>query len=267
MYKPGDWVRMRVDPVLIFHQIKVLAIRIRITKDMFFFRPLCGMCNISAVMTTKGCQECPTEEVTLPLRNAAIVVIVFIVTLFWFWYSWSPFFPALGDKLSRIFLSLYQASDKASKVTNLVRKINFQNQRLRLTQYFKIAISYLQVMSSFLGLHVAWPSSIVGAMMWCKVTFNFNLLSLPGISCLWKSIDYNSKLIVYTLTPLCLGTMLLGPFLLIKMLKRKKTNPEELGPFMEKYSTIADRFWNAVMLICFLVISIFSHWFELAEKC
>jgi hypothetical protein len=223
------------------------------------------MCNTSSVMTTKGCQECPSEEVTIPLRNAAIAICVVFFTLFWFWYSWSPFFPALGGELGNIVLCLYKASDTTSKVTNLIEKFNTQNQRLRVTQYFKIAISYLQVMSSFLGLNVSWPSSIVSAMMWCKVTFNFNLLSLPGVSCLWKSIDYNSKLIAYTLAPLFLGAMLLGPFLLIKILKQRKKNPE--APFMAKYSIMADRFWNAVMLICFLVMSCFRNLFKLAQKC
>jgi hypothetical protein len=208
------------------------------------------MCSETGVMTTNGCQECPSEAVIAPARNLAIAVVMIFVSLFWFWYSWSPFFPAVGIYMNKLVLSCYEKSTKASKVSDLVSNGLDWIQRLRLTQYFKIVISYLQVMSSFLGLNVAWPSSILSAMMWCKVTFNFSLLSLPGISCLWRNMDYDSKLMSYTLIPLGLAVMLFSPVLLISFLKHnKQSSMDELKVF----SLIQDRFWQAIMFMLFLV--------------
>jgi hypothetical protein len=196
-------------------------------------------------MTTKGCQECPSEQEIQPIRNAVFAVAIFVLSLFWFWYSWSPFFPTVGAYMNRVALFFCKLSTKASDFPfELISS---------LLQYFKIFISYLQVMSSFLGFHVAWPSSILGAMMWCKATFNFSLLSLPGISCLWKGLGYNSKLTTYTLVPIGLGFMLLMPVLLISILKSVQRSSEEKTLFMKKCSIIQDRFWNAIMFMFFLV--------------
>jgi hypothetical protein len=222
-------------------------------------RPLCGECFISAVMTSSGCQECPLERVIIPARNAAITVTVLIVSLSWFWYSWSPFFPSVGVFTSRIAQRLYQTSKKNSMVSNLISKCTSLLKTSSLLQYLKIFISYLQVISSFLGFQVTWPSSIVHLMLWCKVTFNFSILSLPGVSCLWKELGYNSKLMTYTLVPLVLGIMLFMPVLLISILQYFKKNLSE-----EKKKTrviIEDRFWNAIMFMSFLVRKSKSFYF------
>jgi hypothetical protein len=194
----------------------------------------------------------------MPLRNIAIVLTALILSLFWFWYSWSPFFPSVGACLSKQVVFIYnkltsKSTNQASKILKfLLNSLDIIAHKLRPLQYFKIFVSYLQVMSSFLGFHVVWPSSIVSVMMWCKVTLNFNFLSLPGVSCLWKGISYNSKLTIYTLVPVIFGFMLWVPVLLISFFKY-------IGFPVEKriISTIQDRFWNAIMFISFMVFCSF----------
>jgi hypothetical protein len=213
-------------------------------------------------MTSTGCQKCPAEDVISPLRNVAVVLAIFVMSLFWFWYSWSPFFPSVGAYTTRMVLYIYNnLTSKSSKQTSKILEFIFQSiasiQRLRPLQYFKIFVSYLQVMSSFLGFHVAWPSSIVSVTVWCKVIFNFNLLSLPGISCLWKGLGYNSKLMIYTLIPLVIGIMLWMPVILISILNLKcaKRSLEEQLFFARRNAIVQDRFWNALMFLCFMVHS------------
>jgi hypothetical protein len=225
----------------------------------FLFRPVCGVCSETHVMTTKGCQECPSEAVIAPLRNFAIAVVMIFICLFWFWYSWSPFFPAVGTRLNKLVLGLFDtttsASDKALTFSDLVSKGLDLIQTLRLTQYLKIAIGYLQITSSFLGLHVAWPSSILTAMLWCKATFNFSMLSLPGISCLWRNMVYDIKLMSYTLIPLGLAVMLYGPVLLLDILQRCK----QISKNDAQFSLIQDRFWQAIMFMLFMVNTVPFH--------
>ena len=198
----------------------------------FICRSLCAECLDSFVMTSKGCQECPSEEVIQPLRSIAITLTLILVSLFWFLYSWSPFFPSVGAYWSRMVACIFdlwtsKTSENASKMSEWILNLASWMEKLRLLQYLKIFISYLQVMSAFLGFHVAWPSAIVSAMMWCKVTFNFSLFSLPGVSCLWKGLGYNSKIIMYTLTPLVFGFMFWMPVLLISLLKYASRGAEE----------------------------------------
>ena len=104
-----------------------------------------------------------------------------------------------------------------------------------------------------MGFHVAWPSSILNAMMWCKATLNFSVLSLPGVSCLWRDLDYNTKLITYTVIPLAFSFMLLGPVFLILMLRLLNRNSEDQALFEKTSSLVLDRFWNALMFMIFLV--------------
>ena len=210
-------------------------------------------------MTTKGCQECPSEEEIAPIRNTALAVGLSVLSIFWFWYSWSPFFPSVGALMNKIVLLLYgkttEASEKASRISDFVSKCVLVIHKLKLPQYFKIFVSYLQVMSSFMGFHVAWPSSILNAMMWCKATLNFSVLSLPGVSCLWRDLDYNTKLMTYTVIPLAFSFMLLGPVLLILMLRllTSNRNSEYQALFEKTSSLVYDRFWNALMFMIFLV--------------
>ena len=90
-------------------------------------------------------------------------------------------------------------------------------------------------------------------MVWCKSLFNLRMLSMPGVSCLWRGLQYNSKLVVYTGFPVCLVFMLFSPLLVVSILERFQRNAEEQTHFMQASNVIKDRFWNAIMLVCFLV--------------
>jgi hypothetical protein len=211
------------------------------------------------VMTSYGCQKCPSEEVISPLRNVAITIGMVVVLVLWFWYSWSPFFPSVGAFMNSIviLLSLYddstESSDKASTLSELLVIFMVAVEKFRIIQYSKIFISYLQVMSSFVEFHVNWPPAILNAMLWCKVTFNFSLLSMPGVSCLWRGLDYNTKLVSYTIIPVGLGVMLFLPLLIVFLLDWFPRSSENQILFMRTSVVIKDRCWNAVMFVCFLV--------------
>ena len=210
-------------------------------------------------MTSYGCQECPSEEVIAPVRNAAIAIGMVVVLVLWFFYSWSPFFPSAGAFMSSIviFLSLYddstESSDKVSTLSDLLMIFIVAVEKLRIAQYSKIFISYLQVMSSFVDFHVQWPPTVLNAMIWCKVTFNFSLLSMPGISCLWRGLNYHTKLVAYTMIPVGLGLMLFLPLLIVCMLNIIPRTAQKQILFMRTSEIIKDRCWNAVMFVCFLV--------------
>ncbi len=137
---------------------------------------------------------------------------------------------------------------KGSKVSGFIGKAIEYSGKLRLPQYFKIFVSYLQVMSSFMDFHVPWPAVLLNAMLWCKATFNFNVLAMPGVSCLWKGLHYNDKLVTYAIVPLGITLMLFLPLTAIFILKKFQVQVDQ-----QIIVIIKDRCWNAVMLLCFLV--------------
>jgi hypothetical protein len=202
-------------------------------------------------MTTHGCQLCPSEEVIRPLRNVASTFAVVLGLVLWFLYSWSPFFPRIGAEMSRIMIAVTRPFLKSGKVSGLSKFVTngiHYLGKLRLPQYFKIFISYLQVMSSFMDFYVPWPAVLMNAMLWFKATLNFNVLSMPGVSCLWKGLHYNDKLVSYTAVPLGLIFMLFIPLLAIFILKKCQVQMDK-----DMIATVQDRCWNAVMFLCFLV--------------
>jgi hypothetical protein len=203
-------------------------------------------------MTTQGCKECPSEEVIKPFRNAALGIVITVGLLLWFWYSWSPFFPSIGEKMSKMMVAvasrIMKQSGNVSKISEIITAGLEYSGKLRLPQYFKIFVSYLQVMSSFMDFHVPWPALLLNAMLWCKATFNFNILAMPGVSCLWKGLHYNDKLVAYTIVPLGFTLMLFLPLTAIFFLKKNQVQVDR-----QIVVIIKDRCWNAVMILCFLV--------------
>jgi hypothetical protein len=219
----------------------------------FVPRPICGVCLASGVMTSYGCQPCPPEEIIAPIRNVALAIGIAAISVLWFWYSWSPLFPSVGHCISRIEFCLCQKAEEKSKLAEFLATCMEAVEKLRLAQYSKIFISYFQVMSSFVGLNVPWPPVILSCMVWCKTVFNVCFLSMPGVSCFWKGLEYNSKLVAYTVIPLCLGFMLFLPLLVVSILESLQRNAEEQKLFLRTSTVIKDRSWNAILLVCFLV--------------
>jgi hypothetical protein len=231
--------------------------------------PVCGLCPDTGVMTTQGCRECPEEEVVAPLRNIAIVLAFFAFILFWLWFSWSPFFPSIGNVMYRVAGFCWNDDmDKKGKIALRLREMYEAAQKLarkaaevKLPQYFKIFVGFFQVTSSFMSFQVKWPGTFLDALMWLKATINFSVLSLPGVSCLWKTISYRRKLLVYTLAPLFFIFLLAVPvgIALVRVWSTRKNAPKsKVISRRRRCSATLDRFWNGVMFIAFMLYPLLS---------
>ena len=232
--------------------------------------PVCGLCPATGVMTTQGCEFCPSEDEVALLRNMAIVVASIAFALFWVWFSWSPYFPVVEEYLGRIFCVCYakgtqarELEEKVQKWFRLLKTAQEKAAEIKLPQYFKIFVGFFQVMSSFLTFQVKWPDTLLNAMIWLKATINFGLLSLPGVSCLWKTISYRRKLQVYTLSPLILLALLALPvgiaFISVKLSKQDTVrNQKRAISRKKKFGAALDRFWNGVMFTAFMLYPMLS---------
>jgi hypothetical protein len=219
-------------------------------------------------MTTQGCKECPPEEVILPLRNMAAGIAMIGFSILWIWFSWSPFFPGLAERLtggSKMFSACSDWGGKLAKigkhtvsVFKAFHTLREKAAEAKLPQYFKIFVGFFQITSSFLSFQVKWPITFLNALMWLKATINFSVLSLPGVSCLWKTITYRRRLLVYTLSPVFLVAILALPvcFALYRVKQAREDTEEgkrKRKSREKRCSATLDRFWNGVMFTAFML--------------
>ena len=121
----------------------------------------------------------------------------------------------------------------------------------QLSQYLKLYVSFLQVVSSFITFPVAWPSLFLNTMVWIKGTLFLDILQLPILSCLWVGINFQHRLLAYTLVPLVVIVLFVVPvvFALVAGYKKKK-NPS--------WVAVLDSAWKNIIFWTFLVYPIVS---------
>jgi hypothetical protein len=230
--------------------------------------PVCGLCDITGVMTTRGCQPCPPEETIAPIRTVSIVIVSIIFLLFWIWFSWTPFFPDLGNLLGKAIFCLKYIGEKGGnlkeKLENLYSAFTTLKEwsdKFKFPQYFKIFVSFFQVTSSFISFQVQWPPTLLSALTWLKATVNFSVLALPGVSCIWRTISYRQKLLTYTISPLVF-VALLGLPSLVGMTRNRiwtiKPGGSEYSTYKQRLDETLDRFWNGVMFSAFMLYPMLS---------
>ncbi len=226
--------------------------------------PVCGVCRAGWAFTSSGCVLCPSEDRIAPIRNVAIVLFLFCFCIVWYRVSWRALFPRIWflnwiyEKVLKWFSAYLGARDGIdnaqafiSSIGEKIKLVSGLASKYNITQYVKIIISYFQVLSSFVSFQVEWPSLLVNIMVWLKVTFNFAILELPGLSCLWAGIAFQSKLLVYTLVPLILALLFLLPVIVelcIKCIRKESASCR----------TTVDFFWNNIMFLAFLVYPMVS---------
>ncbi len=232
--------------------------------------PVCGLCPATGVMTTQGCKLCPSDDEVAPLRNMAIGGASIVFVFFWVWFSWSPYFPVIGEYLNQIFSVCHEKGtqaqemgEKMEKMVEVLTTVQKKAAEIKLPQYFKIFVGFFQVTSSFLAFQVKWPGALLSAMMWLKATINFSVLSLPGVSCLWRTISYRRKLQIYTVSPLILVALLALPvgiaFIRVKQSKQDTArNKKRAISRKKRFGAVLDRFWNGVMFTAFMLYPMLS---------
>lgn len=226
--------------------------------------PVCGVCRAGWAFTSNGCVQCPPESIIAPIRDVAIALFLVTFCIFWYRVSWRALIPELGflstifTRLVKCFSLCFGAKGDADDIANMFSSIRDKftwliglSSKYNVTQYLKIFISYFQVLSSFVFFQVQWPTLIVNIMVWLKVTFNFSILELPGLSCLWAGISFRTKLLVYTLGPLIMASLFLLPVMveLLLVCFRKPTS---------SITVTIDLFWNNIMFLSFLVYPMVS---------
>ncbi len=120
-----------------------------------------------------------------------------------------------------------------------------------ISHYFKLYVSFLQVVSSFITFPVAWPSLFLNTMAWIKGTLFLDILQLPILSCLWVGINFQHRLLAYTLGPLIVIVLFLVPVLFAWVAGCRKKNTLS-------WVAVLDSAWKNIIFWTFLVYPVVS---------
>ena len=162
--------------------------------------------------------------------------------------AFAPLYKSLGPVLS-VFKKIFQLfTEFGETCIDLVQKH-------KTAQHLKIFISFVQVLGSFVTLQVDWPPMLIKFMQEMGSAFQFNIIQLPKLSCLWAGVDFQQTLIFTTLGPLVM-TALLGIPLGVCVLKAKYVgwNPE----IREQFVVLEDQFFANLLFMSFLIYPICS---------
>ena len=184
--------------------------------------PVCGLCAEGSALGLSGCTECLGESAMRVWRIVAIVLGSLVLFAIWLFLSWSHVLSCMNSNYTDgiNIQSVKSALEKANKLENMrnmkEKAISCSDQirtsstsdlhsKLQLeliAPYFKIFVTFYQILSAFLTFNVEWPNLLVQMMVILKVTVFLDLFKLPVISCLWAGASFQSRLLLYTLVPL-----------------------------------------------------------------
>jgi Ca2+-binding EF-hand superfamily protein len=245
---------------------------------LFIFIQVCGLCPAGWGFTSTGCEFCPDSDQIDPVRLLVLVSALAIFCSIWYMISWRPMIltedsgftstdlnKALRETKQQLAIAKKKmtAFIRAERLYAIIKKwITWllgeeAAQKIRsfttehVSQYLKLYVSFLQVVSSFLTFPVVWPSLFQKTLELIKGTLFLDILQLPKLSCLWVGINFQQRLMTYTLGPLVVAVLFLVPvcFAWVAGYGKKKSH---------SWVAVLDSAWKNIMFWIFLVYPIVS---------
>ena len=127
-------------------------------------------------------------------------------------------------------------------------------------EFFKIFLTYFQILGSFQIYSVEWPSGLLKFISVLQMAFKFDILQLPILSCLWEGVTFRAYLQAYTIAPLAVCAGFAMP-VLVAYLKGMRTSSKL------RWRRTLDRFWTNTVFLMFCIYPAVSLASVLAFNC
>ena len=246
--------------------------------------PVCGVCEPGWAMTSTSCQQCPSDERLYNTEEYSIAAVGSLLAAVVFYFF--SFRPILSDEqedeakdfledqvddsyndndqdkfkqktgmpnIPRLHVKLPAISFK-THVSVMITHVNshfhgFGDIGAFFQGYLKVIIGFFQVLTAFTSsFSVHWPLK-VSNLFQNAVFFRFDLISLPGPSCIAAKANYAQKLITYTLFPVVVIVVLfITPALSYLLMFLRKDHASKI-----KNEKVWNQFWYSLMFFLFLV--------------
>ena len=228
-------------------------------------------------METAGCSNkvCPSEEELAPFRYTLFVCVGIGIGLLYIGLACRPVLPELDWLIVRLLqgfvgltstLSCFKdtqgdAGDGAGEIAGLftsfmdgcrwflgkIKQGGAWWKENQSGQYLKIIMTYFQILGSFTMFTIQWPPIAYTMIVWFKQNFKFELLQMPGLSCVLAGYSsFENTLFMYTIGPLIFIVALALP-----MLAAIVRGYRASGSYRWRHSQ--DKFWTKCVLLCVCV--------------
>ena len=228
-------------------------------------------------METAGCSNkvCPSEEELAPFRYTLFVCVGIGIGLLYIGLACRPVLPELDWLIARLLQGVFgltstlscfkdtqgDAGDGAGEIAGLftsfmdgcrwflgkIKQGGAWWKENQSGQYLKIIMTYFQILGSFTMFTIQWPPIAYTMIVWFKQNFKFELLQMPGLSCVLAGYSsFENTLFMYTIGPLIFIVALALP-----MLAAIVRGYRASGSYRWRHSQ--DKFWTKCVLLCVCV--------------
>jgi len=176
--------------------------------------------------------------------------------------GWKKAMFAVSQYLQQ-FLAIMKKAGSALKVvtrsfsfiTSALESFSELADELRLSQHFKIIVSFVQILGSFVSFQVEWPPALTQFMSDIGGLVQFNVVELPKLSCLWAGVDFWSTLLATTAGPIVVFILFALP---LGVCKLKGMCFGWTDATKEQFASLKDQFFNNFLFGAFLIYPIAS---------
>jgi len=240
-----------------------------------FLEQVCGLCPPGWALTGSGCNSCPDQKELTPLKNTAISIFTVVCAVIWYFFSWRPLTSdsdtanSTDQRSSKCdVVALRKQATKAKDALKSAYDFLFKRDSDSdfwkdivplIAPYLKLYVTFFQILSSFMTFGVTWPPLLLSMMKWLKSTIFLDVLTLPGLSCLWNGVSFKSRLLTYTLAPLAVIFCLILPvcYSYLRSWCRNPRNGNENAP-SKTHLAVVNAAWKNLMLWLFLIYPVVS---------
>ena len=116
-------------------------------------------------------------------------------------------------------------------------------------QYLKILLAYMQVLGAFTMFSVEWPPQLLFIIVGIKGLIKLDIFSFSAFACLGTGVGFQSKVIAYTLAPLCITVLIFCPVPVAWL----RGYSDHLHQEHSRSVLVQDRFWTNLMFMLFVL--------------
>jgi hypothetical protein len=165
-------------------------------------------------------------------------------------------FTLFTDITNKVMGIVYWIVDKATGLDRWWKDVNGP-------QYLKILLAYMQVLGSFTMFSVEWPPELLFLLVGIKGVIKLDIFSFTSFACLGTGVRFESKVVAYTLVPLCITVLIYFPVPVAWLRGYNGEHHQEHS----RSVLVQDRFWTNLMFMLFLLYPTLALTTMLAWQC
>lgn len=228
---------------------------------------VCAVCQQGWAMSNGVCAVCDSEVADGRSRRGEWVqkylvppFVGLLLLIAWYYFAWRPLLQSESSIETYMMAGCMACSSlplfsMLTKTVDLFKKLGSAGGKGgggggHIQMVFKIIVGFFQILGSTMPVfEVRWPK-ILSEMVGWTTYLQFNFISMPGTSCMFKDTTYYDKLRMQTLFPAVTIFLLLVPGMYTIVSGMLCHGGWKYHP---KHTPVINRFYQSTMIFLFLI--------------